>query len=105
MPRTKAKTGEGLDIQMLGRAARALRVMAHPVRLKMIELLMSRPISVGDLAEIVDQPPAAVSQHLNIMRAHGIVEARREGRQVYYEVISPQAEFMIDCLRRHSKVL
>jgi DNA-binding transcriptional ArsR family regulator len=87
-----------LDMDMLSRAARNLRVMAHPVRIKMIELLLAKPVPVGELAESVDLPAAAVSQHLNIMRAQGIVRARREGRQVFYEVIAPQAHALIDCL-------
>ncbi len=102
---TKKRTAarRGLDMEMLGRAARTLRVMAHPMRLKMAELLLNEPYSVGELAEAVNLPPAAVSQHLNIMRAHGVVQSERSGRSVFYEVINPQAKYMIDCLRTHSK--
>lgn len=85
----------------LQRAADALRVLAHPQRLRMVEILLESPISVGELAERVDLAPAAVSQHLNNMRAHNLVEARREGRHVYYHVTGPSAITIIDCIRRN----
>jgi DNA-binding transcriptional ArsR family regulator len=76
-----------------------LRVLAHPHRLKMVELLLERPVAVGELAQAVGLAPAAVSQHLNNMRAHGIVESRRVGRHVHYEVIKANARQLIGCLR------
>ena len=60
---------------------------------------------MGELAEAVDLPAAAVSQHLNIMRAHGLVEAEREGRHVFYKVLGPQARTIIGCLRTNRKIL
>jgi len=91
-----------LDMDLLGRAARILRVLAHPARLKMVELLLEEPVSVGELAAAVGLPAAAVSQHLNIMRAHGVVESEREGRQVFYRVTCPQAEYLIECLQKNA---
>ncbi len=86
--------------EVLDGAAKALKVLAHPHRLRMVELLMERELSVGELADEVGLAPAAVSQHLNNMRAHGIVEPRRRDRQVYYEVTNPNARNLIACLRR-----
>ncbi len=82
-------------------AASILRVLAHPQRLRMVEILMEGVISVGDLADEVGLGQAAVSQHLNHMRAHGIVESLRDGRKVYYEVIDPHAIHVIECIREH----
>ena len=90
---------------MIRRAARTLRVLAHADRIKMIEMLIGERLSVGALAELVNLPAAAVSQHLNMMRAHGIVEAQREGRMVFYKVVSPQALYLIECLRNHRNEL
>jgi len=99
--RGRTKTEE-LDPAMLERASRTLRTLAHPVRLKMVEILIEEPVSVGDLAEAVNLPPAAVSQHLGLMRANRVVQGKRRGRQMYYEVVSPQAHYLIDCLRTHA---
>jgi ArsR family transcriptional regulator len=91
-----------LDLDLLDRAARTLRVLAHPIRLKMVELLLERPVAVGELAERIDLAPAAVSQHLNLMRARGVVDASRHGRQVFYEVVSPQALALMNCLKTNA---
>lgn len=90
-----------LNARTLERAAKLLRVLAHPQRLRMVDLLMQQPVSVGELARMVGLAPAAVSQHLNNMRAHGIVASHREGRCVHYTVVNPNARTLIECLRRH----
>ena len=85
----------------LEEAARVLRVLSHKDRMRMVELLMYEQYSVSELAEAIDLPPAAVSQHLNHMAAHGIVEGERIERQVFYRVIHPNAEHLIDCIAKH----
>ena len=90
-----------LQMELLQRAAKGLRVLAHPQRLKLVELILTENHSVGELAEATDMAPAVVSQHLNLMRAHGLVSSQRQGRQVYYTVSSPQPPTLIDCIRRN----
>ena len=92
-----------LDISTLEESARVLRVLAHPHRLKFVELLMAGRLSVGELAEEVDLAPSAVSQHLNNMRAHGILGVEREGRTAYYRVVHPSAINMIKCIHKHGR--
>lgn len=99
MPRVRS--AKPIPMETLESAALVLRVLAHPQRLKMVELLLARPIAVGELAEAVGLAPAAVSQHLNNMRAHGIVDCHRVGRQVHYEVINANARHLIRCLRQY----
>lgn len=98
MPHKRPKP---IPAETLESAATVLRVLAHPQRLKLVELLLQRPVSVGELAEAVGLAPAAVSQHLNNMRAHGIVESRRNGRRVHYEVVNANARQLIKCLRQY----
>lgn len=86
---------------MLEESARVLRVLAHPHRLKFVELLMAGRLSVGELADAVDLAPAAVSQHLNHMRAHGILGVERDGRTAYYRVENPNAINVIQCIHKH----
>ncbi len=104
MPNSQSNN-EPIPMKALESASEIFKVLSHPHRLKMVELLIQGSISVGDLAEQVNLPPAAVSQHLNNMRAHRIVAAKREGRLVYYEVIHPNAVFLIDCIRRNMGTL
>lgn len=78
-----------------------LKVLAHPVRIRIVELLMQGEFSVGELAEKISASPAAVSQHLNRMAAHDIVAGKRTDRKVYYRVVNVNASNLIDCLKRH----
>lgn len=91
-----------LDLDTLEETARVLRVLAHPHRLKFVELLMTGRLCVGELASTVGLPPNAVSQHLNHMRAHGILGVEREGRVAYYHVEHPSAVNVIQCIHKHS---
>lgn len=88
---------------VLENAAAVLRVLAHPHRLKMVELLHARRLTVGELAERIGIAPHACSQHLNIMKAHGILKRARNGRSIYYEVDNPNALTMLDCIRKHAQ--
>lgn len=90
-----------LAMDDLEACAQVLRVLAHPHRLKFVELLMDGKLSVGELADEVELAPSAVSQHLNHMRAHGILGVEREGRTAYYRVENPNAVNVIRCIRKH----
>lgn len=90
-----------LPMPVLEHAASVLRVLAHPHRLRIVELLTGSRQSVGELAQSMNLAPNAVSQHLNNMRAHGIVSAERSGRTVYYRVDNPHAMNVLRCIRRH----
>lgn len=95
------RTATPIPMRTLEHAAATLRVLAHPCRLKITELLMTGRLSVGELADELDLPAPAVSQHLNHMRAHGILACEREGRSAYYCVINPSATILIECIRKH----
>ncbi len=97
-PRT-APDPLGMDV--LQQAADVLKVLAHPHRLKLIELLMVRKHSVGELADELGLAANAVSQHLNQMRAHRILDVERVGRTAYYKVVNPNAANVIRCIRKH----
>ena len=88
-------------MDVLERVAEILRVLAHPHRLKFVELLMAGEKSVNELAETVGLPQNATSQHLNMMRTRGILSRRRDGRNVYYRVENPNALNVIQCIRKH----
>ncbi len=93
-----------LEMAVLEQAAGVLRVLAHPHRLKIVELLSGRgKLSVGDLSEVLGLPHSAVSQHLNHMRAHQILDVKREGRVAYYRVCNPNATNVINCIRKHGR--
>lgn len=92
-----------LPFPVLQRVADALRVLAHPRRLQIVERLAAQKLAVGQLAARLDLSHAACSQHLSRMRAQGLLRARREGKTVYYEVCDPNAINVIQCIRRHAR--
>ena len=92
---------KAIPMEVLENIAGALRVLAHPHRLKIVELLMENGLSVGELASELGIPPSACSQHLNLMRAHGLLASSRDGKAVYYRVDNPSAANVISCIREH----
>lgn len=63
-----------------------LKVLAHPLRLRILELLRQREQSVGQFAQAlsVDQP--TISRHLGILKQGGLVAARQDGASVIYRL-------------------
>ena len=99
--RSSSRRPRPIDDGVLDHAAGVLRVLAHPHRLRIVETLLSERLTVGELSRHVGLAQHATSQHLNHMRAHGILNPERHGRAVYYRVISPNARNVIHCIRRH----
>ena len=63
-----------------------LKALAHPRRLEIINLLQNHEMAVGEIQEMLGLPQANVSQHLMLLRKHGVVTDRKEGKQIYYKI-------------------
>lgn len=90
-----------IPMPRLEAAAATLRLLSHPHRLALCERMLAMPSAVGDLAAALGLRHNVVSQHLNILRAYGIVAARRQGRSVVYRVVHPGPGWLLECIRRH----
>ncbi len=66
------------------------KTFANPWRLRIVEALGDRQMTVSQLVEALGIPKSNVSQHLGIMREKGVVEYRRQGGHVYYWLSSPK---------------
>jgi ArsR family transcriptional regulator len=88
-----------IDPATLERAARVIRVLGHPLRLRILEVLEPGERNVAEIVEEVVASQAVISQQLGILRAHGIVEPRRDGARVYYRIIEPKVSRILDCIR------
>jgi ArsR family transcriptional regulator len=77
--------------------ARMLKALAHKSRLIIVDRLSRGECSVGDLQKLVGSDLSTVSKHLALLRAHGIVEGRREGTTVYYRLLTPCACNFFTC--------
>jgi len=80
------------------REAEILKVLGHPVRLKIIAGLCTETCNVKKIWECLELPQATVSQHLALLKNKGIIKGRREGVEVFYRVISEEARQMVSSL-------
>jgi ArsR family transcriptional regulator len=76
------------------------KALAHPVRIRILELLRDGPLSVGQLHEAIGAPPSSVSQQLAVLRSRGIVTTERRGTTVIYAVGDPDLFELLDVARR-----
>ncbi|MHB8543763.1 MAG: ArsR/SmtB family transcription factor [Leptospirales bacterium] len=66
--------------------ARCLRILGHPVRLRIMTLLAAKEWSVNELAGELGISQSNLSQHLTLLKDREIIMARREGHQVFYGI-------------------
>ncbi len=70
--------------------AEMFRALAHPTRIRVLEVLVDGEQSVGALAEILDIDLPPLSQQLAVLRNAHVVMTRREGSMVFYRVTDPR---------------
>lgn len=79
--------------------AEMLKVLAHPVRLCMVRGLMEHgECNVSYMQQCMDSPQSTISQHIQKLKAAGIIEGRRDGLEIYYSVCSDLARKIITAL-------
>lgn len=86
------------DMAALAEAAECLKILAHPVRLRMVQLLLSGDYTVGELAEDCEVPNNVASEHLRLMQRCGFFTSEREGRKVYYQIAEPHLANIMSCV-------
>jgi len=75
------------DEKDINKASRALKAMAHPLRLKILCILGSATeFSVQDLVEMVGTSQSNISQHLSILRDKDILVSRKDANRVFYRI-------------------
>lgn len=84
---------------MLTRAADMIKSLGHPLRLRLVEGLEAGELSVTALQDYTGAPQAQVSQQLAALKAHGIVDCRRQGAFVYYRITEPRVHSILNCVR------
>jgi DNA-binding transcriptional ArsR family regulator len=66
------------------------RVLGHPARVHLLQLLREGEQSVGALRDALELDSSGASQHLAALRAQGLVVSRKEGTSVYYRIRDPR---------------
>ncbi|MFP8885060.1 ArsR/SmtB family transcription factor [Streptomyces mangrovi] len=80
--------------------AEFFRMLGHPVRIRVLELLQDGPKPVRDLLAAIEVEPPNLSQQLAVLRRSGIVTATREGSTVVYELAGGDVAELMRAARR-----
>lgn len=95
-------TDTAIDLESLRRSAdsacRLMKVLSNPDRLLLLCQLSQGEKRVGELEELVGISQPTLSQQLGVLREEGLVNTRRAGKNIYYEIASPQAMAVMNVL-------
>lgn len=86
MSRTRATAVDSNPTEMFERAAELFRVMAAPMRLRVINALCDGEKNVSELLERIETTQPNMSQHLSMLYKAGVLSKRRDGAQIYYRI-------------------
>ncbi len=88
------------DLETLQEAAHCLKLLAHPHRLRMVQMLLQGEYTVGELAEACEIPSHMASEHLMRMRDRGLLISERRGRCIHYQIAEPGLASIIQCVEK-----
>jgi ArsR family transcriptional regulator len=88
------------DAPVFAAKAELFKTLAHPLRVRSLEVLARGECAVGELAERIDADPAHVSQQLGVLRRAGLVTTRRVGTTVFYAIKDPLLVEVMEVARR-----
>jgi DNA-binding transcriptional ArsR family regulator len=87
------------NYEELKEVAELLKVLAHPVRLCIVNgLLKNGACNVTHMQNCLGMPQSTISQHLQKLRSAGIIEGDRKGLEITYKVIDKRVEGLIKIL-------
>ncbi|HDL65341.1 MAG TPA: ArsR family transcriptional regulator [Proteobacteria bacterium] len=76
------------------------KALGHPVRLKIVDGLLSHTCNVGEIVEGLGLPQSTVSQHLGLLRNRGIIAPEKDGVRTCYKVVDAKVRGIIDCINQ-----
>ena len=83
--------------------AEIFKALGHPARLAMVIALAKGELCVCELQELVGSDISTVSKHLTVLRAVGLVESDKRGKQVFYSLKIPCTLGFVDCVDKALK--
>ncbi len=98
---TKLKSTKTLKLtplESLEQAAECLKTLAHPHRLRIVQMLLRGRYTVGELAEACDIPSHMASEHLRLMQRCGFLDSEKDGRKAYYQIVESHLENLMACI-------
>jgi DNA-binding transcriptional ArsR family regulator len=93
-------------MQAYGRQADILRIIAHPVRIRILNELVKGVKCVSDMEKFLELPQSNVSQHLSVLRNSGMIDYYTDGRLRCYFLREPMIPDLLEVLgREYSEAL
>ena len=87
------------ETEKLQKAAFILKTIAHPVRLRIIELLSENDeLAVGEICERIGSEQSLTSHHLTNMKLKGLIASERRGKNMYYSLKEREVVKIIACI-------
>ena len=80
--------------------SKILKALAHPLRLKMVDLLLNDECCVTDVTNVLGVPQSTTSQHLNVLKNSGVVYPKKYGTKTCYVVNDEVTKEIIAILRK-----
>jgi ArsR family transcriptional regulator len=90
-----------MDEKVAEHVAEVLKAVAHPIRLKIVDLLQDEEMCVSDIVKAVGGKQSITSQQLNMMKDKGVLGCRREGARVYYRIEDKNVIKLLGCIYDH----
>jgi DNA-binding transcriptional ArsR family regulator len=94
----KGTEGGLTPLPALQQAAECLKILAHPHRLRMVQMLLRGRYTVGELAEACEIPSHMASEHLRLMQRCELLRSERDGRKAYYLIAEPHLANIMACI-------
>lgn len=89
-----------LEMDALQQAAECLKTLAHPHRLRIVQMLLQGQYTVGELAEACGIASHMASEHLRLMKHCGMLDSERDGRKTYYHIAEPHLASILGCIEK-----
>ena len=83
----------------LVQAAECLKILAHPMRLRILLLLEENRLTVGELAHASSLKSNVTSEHLRLMMRCGFLSMEKEGQRTYYQISEPHIFSILSCVK------
>jgi len=90
---------DSINIEQLEQASNMLKAIAHPMRISILGYLDGgKRLSVTEIHELLQIDQSSASHHLGILKDKGILNSKREGKNIYYSLRNENFSKLIDCL-------
>lgn len=91
------------DIKIINELSEFFKVFSDTTRLRILEVLLQKETSVGDISNKIKVSASAVSHQLSYLRNTNLVKNRKEGQVIYYSIADNHIKVIIECGLEHIK--